>query len=112
MLDNLAKPVILTGAQIPLSELRNDSQDNFLEALITAADFSLPEVLLVFAHRIFRGEQPLPTPHAPCVEATSAARNCRRRTPRSWKLPLLRAPSCPGCRLPRAREPGATLAAL
>jgi lysophospholipase len=55
MLQNLAKPVILTGSQIPFSQLRNDAQDNLLEALIAVADFSLPEVLIVFAHKLIRG---------------------------------------------------------
>ena len=57
MMQNLSKPIILTGAQIPFSQLRNDSQDNLLEALITAADFCLPEVMIVFAHRILRGDR-------------------------------------------------------
>ena len=30
MLENLSKPVIVTGSQIPLSQLRSDGQENLL----------------------------------------------------------------------------------
>ena len=79
MMQHLSKPVILTGAQIPFSQLRNDSQDNLLEALITAADFCLPEVMIVFAHRILRGGSHDCTPCAPshahdtCLARTRAS---------------------------------------
>eukprot|EP00494_Astrolonche_serrata_P014803 UN14940 len=33
MLENLGKTVILTGSQVPISELRNDGRDNLLGAL-------------------------------------------------------------------------------
>jgi L-asparaginase len=39
MLENLSKPVILTGSQIPLSEVRNDAFDNLLGALMILGDF-------------------------------------------------------------------------
>ena len=38
MLENLAKPVILTGSQIPLSEIRSDGRDNLIAAMLFAAD--------------------------------------------------------------------------
>lgn len=44
MLEDLGKPVILTGAQIPLSESRNDAIDNLLGALAIAGNFMVPEV--------------------------------------------------------------------
>ena len=44
MLEDLGKPVILTGAQIPLSESRNDAVDNLLGALAIAGNFMVPEV--------------------------------------------------------------------
>jgi L-asparaginase len=55
MLQGLAKPVILTGSQIPLSELRNDGRDNLLTSLLIAADFPVPEVCLYFANKLLRG---------------------------------------------------------
>lgn len=48
LLEDLGKTVIMTGAQIPLSELFNDSIDNLLGALVIAASFIIPEVCLFF----------------------------------------------------------------
>ena len=36
MLENLNKPVVLTGSQIPILELKNDAVDNFLGSLLVA----------------------------------------------------------------------------
>ena len=56
MLKNLAKPVIVTGSQIPLCELRNDAQDNLISALLLAAhEIVIPEVCLYFNSKLFRG---------------------------------------------------------
>jgi L-asparaginase len=56
MLKNLAKPVIVTGSQIPLCEIRNDAQDNLISALLLAAhDIVIPEVCLYFNSKLFRG---------------------------------------------------------
>lgn len=41
MLDGLQKPVILTGSQIPLCEVRNDARENLITAMILAADYLL-----------------------------------------------------------------------
>ena len=55
MLKNLGKPVILTGAQIPLSELRSDGRDNIIAAAIIAQKFDIPEVCLYFGEKLYRG---------------------------------------------------------
>ncbi|HJL19844.1 MAG TPA: asparaginase [Sandaracinaceae bacterium LLY-WYZ-13_1] len=55
MLEGLTKPVILTGAQIPLEQLRNDALDNLLGALGVAGHYRIPEVGLYFHHRLLRG---------------------------------------------------------
>lgn len=56
MLKNLAKPVIVTGSQIPLCELRNDAQENLISALLLAAHADvIPEVGLYFNSQLFRG---------------------------------------------------------
>ena len=39
MLENLNKPVILTGSQIPILELKTDAVDNFLGALLIAGQY-------------------------------------------------------------------------
>ncbi|KAG5353097.1 hypothetical protein C0989_010300 [Termitomyces sp. Mn162] len=42
MLEDLGKTVILTGAQIPMSQLRNDAVDNFIGALTIAGHYIIP----------------------------------------------------------------------
>jgi L-asparaginase len=56
MLDGLAKPVIVTGSQIPLCEVRNDARENLITSLIIAGSpFVIPEVCLFFHSQLFRG---------------------------------------------------------
>ena len=57
MLENLAKPVILTGSQIPLSELRSDGRENLITALLLAATTPLAEVCLYFSGVLLRGNR-------------------------------------------------------
>jgi len=55
MLENLNKPVVLTGAQIPIFEARSDGRENFLGALLIAGNYNIPEVLVFFGNKILRG---------------------------------------------------------
>lgn len=55
MLEGLSKPVIFTGSQIPLCEIRNDAQENLIASLLLAADYDIPEVCLYFNSQLFRG---------------------------------------------------------
>ncbi|WP_127959329.1 asparaginase [Serratia microhaemolytica] len=57
MLENLAKPVIVTGSQIPLSELRSDGQANLLNSLYLAANYPISEVGLFFNNKLFRANR-------------------------------------------------------
>ena len=57
MLENLGKPVIVTGSQIPLAELRSDGQINLLNALYVAANYPINEVTLFFNNRLYRGNR-------------------------------------------------------
>lgn len=57
LLENLGKTVILTGSQVPFSELRNDAYDNFLGALTIAGHYVIPEVTLFFRSRLLRGNR-------------------------------------------------------
>lgn len=57
MLEDLKKPVIVTGSQIPLAELRSDGRPNLLNALYIAAHFPINEVGLFFNHRLYRGNR-------------------------------------------------------
>ncbi|KAL3485473.1 asparaginase-domain-containing protein [Aspergillus germanicus] len=57
MLQNLGKPVILTGAQAPMLELQNDATDNLLGSLVVAGHFMIPEVCLYFNNKLLRGNR-------------------------------------------------------
>ncbi|QSX28463.1 asparaginase [Shewanella cyperi] len=57
MLQGLTKPVIVTGSQIPLAQLRSDGQTNLLNALYIAANYPVAEVCLFFNNKLFRGNR-------------------------------------------------------
>lgn len=54
LLENLNKPVVFTGSQIPLSEPYNDARRNLIMALIFATRDSIPEVSIFFHDRLLR----------------------------------------------------------
>ena len=51
----LRKPVIITGSQIPLCEIRNDARENLITSLMLAANYAIPEVCLYFGGKLLRG---------------------------------------------------------
>ena len=55
MLQGLGKPVIITGSQIPLCEIRNDARENLITSLMLAASYDIPEVCLYFGGTLLRG---------------------------------------------------------
>ncbi|MCH9689483.1 MAG: asparaginase domain-containing protein, partial [Gammaproteobacteria bacterium] len=57
MLEHLNKPVILTGSQIPLSEVRNDAVENALTAVWLCAHRAIHEVCVYFNQRLLRGNR-------------------------------------------------------
>jgi len=62
MLQNLDKPVILTGSQLPIGMLRTDGKENLISAIeIAAASRNgqplVPEVCIFFENRLFRGNR-------------------------------------------------------
>ncbi len=57
MLENLSKPVIVTGSQIPLCEIRSDGKDNILASMIIAASEKISEVCIFFAGKLIRGNR-------------------------------------------------------
>ena len=57
ILEGLDKPVILTGSQIPLCELRSDARDNLITSLIIASEGVVREVALYFGNRLLRGNR-------------------------------------------------------
>lgn len=63
MLENLSKPVIFTGSQIPMGILRTDGRENLITAIELAAAKDdkgraiIPEVALYFQNRLFRANR-------------------------------------------------------
>jgi L-asparaginase len=62
MLEGLAKPVILTGAQLPISEPRSDARENLITALDIASAKEqgaavVPEVCIYFDYELLRGNR-------------------------------------------------------
>ncbi len=62
MLENLNKPVILTGSQLPLGFLRTDGKDNLIAAIQIAAASEdetplVPEVCIYFENELIRGNR-------------------------------------------------------
>ena len=63
MLENLSKPVIFTGSQIPMGILRTDGRENLITAIEIAAAMDekgralVPEVALYFQNRLFRANR-------------------------------------------------------
>ncbi|KAK4689658.1 L-asparaginase, partial [Tremellales sp. Uapishka_1] len=49
------KPIVVTGAQIPLSQPRSDGWTNILESLLVAGLLPYSGVGIVFHHQVFRG---------------------------------------------------------
>ncbi len=62
MLKNLAKPVILTGSQLPIGVVRTDGKENIITAIEIAADSfdnlpAVPEVAVYFEYQLYRGNR-------------------------------------------------------
>jgi len=62
LLENLSKPVILTGSQLPLGVMRTDGRENILNSIeIAAAEKDgvprVPEVCIYFENSLFRGNR-------------------------------------------------------
>lgn len=62
MLENLDKPVIMTGSQLPIGILRTDGKENIITAIQIAAakrhgKAIVPEVCIYFSSHLFRGNR-------------------------------------------------------
>lgn len=62
MLENLAKPVIFTGSQLPIGDLRTDAKENLITSIQVASmqDKGKPvikEVCLYFEYKLYRGNR-------------------------------------------------------
>lgn len=63
MLENLSKPVVLTGSQLPIGTLRTDGKENLITAIEIASDYlpngraRVPEVCVFFDSHLMRGNR-------------------------------------------------------
>jgi L-asparaginase len=62
MIDNLSKPIILTGSQLPIGVLRTDARENFITALEIAAmkvnnKPMISEVCIYFEYHLLKGNR-------------------------------------------------------
>ncbi len=63
MLENLNKPIILTGSQLPIGTLRTDGKENLMTAIEIAAardasgEAMVPEVCIFFDNHLMRGNR-------------------------------------------------------
>ncbi|NQW35522.1 MAG: asparaginase [Flavobacteriales bacterium] len=62
MLENLSKPVIFTGSQLPIGDLRTDAKENLITAIQIAASYindipTVPEVALYFEYQLYRANR-------------------------------------------------------
>ena len=63
MLENLSKPVIITGSQLPIGEVRTDGEENLITALQVAAatgrrgEPMVQEVAILFENHLLRGNR-------------------------------------------------------
>lgn len=62
MLENLAKPVVFTGSQLPIGDLRTDAKENLITAIQIASlqhknKPLIQEVCLYFEYKLYRGNR-------------------------------------------------------
>ena len=74
LLGPLNKPVVLTGAQRPMSEMRTDARTNVIDAML-GATLEVPEVVIAFGSHILRG--------------------CRAIKADAWAFDAFASPACP-----------------
>jgi L-asparaginase len=62
MLENLSKPVVFTGSQLPIGDLRTDAKENLITAIQIASLLQrgksvIQEVCLYFEYKLYRGNR-------------------------------------------------------
>lgn len=62
MLENLSKPVVFTGSQLPIGDLRTDAKENLITAIQIASlqmdnKPAISEVCLYFEYKLYRGNR-------------------------------------------------------
>ncbi len=62
MFENLSKPIIFTGSQLPIGDLRTDAKENLITAIQIASSYEngkpiVPEVALYFEYQLYRANR-------------------------------------------------------
>lgn len=58
ILENLTKPVVMTGSELPIDRLRNDGRINLLGSLLFAGSgYDIPEVTVFIQNELYRGNR-------------------------------------------------------
>ena len=62
MMENLSKPIIFTGSQLPIGDLRTDAKENLITAIQIASlhendEATIQEVCLYFEYKLYRGNR-------------------------------------------------------
>jgi L-asparaginase len=57
LLRDLGKTVIVTGSQIPITQIRSDAREQLITALQIAGTYLIPEVCIYFNNRLLRGNR-------------------------------------------------------
>src|SRR5690625_999833 len=63
LFEHLGKPVVVTGSQLPIGEIRTDARENIITAIEIAAQKNkkglalIPEVCIYFDSKLFRGNR-------------------------------------------------------
>ncbi len=57
LLEDLCKPIILTGSQLPVGIRRTDAKENLITAIEIAASGNTPEVCVYFEYKLLRGNR-------------------------------------------------------
>ncbi len=89
LLEGIEIPIVLTGAQRPVTELRSDGRENLVTAPAMAAGHRVgahlvPEVTICFDNVLLRGNRSVK------VGARTATKVSRRRITRRWRPPASR----------------------
>lgn len=56
-LEGLSRTVILTGAMLPLKDMRSDGYNNLIRALLISGHYFIPEVMIYFNDKLLRGNR-------------------------------------------------------
>ncbi|VDL18931.1 unnamed protein product [Hymenolepis diminuta] len=72
ILENLSKPIVMTGSELPIDRLRNDGRHNLLGSLLIAGGgYDIPEVTVFVQNELYRGNRVVKTAATDLVAFTA-----------------------------------------